>query len=73
MKFGRLKEYNMRNIHKQNVVDKLSTDPFLESQNWAYPWNNSLKFYTVCIYNKPSWRLSKYTETKLQTTCYYLI
>ena len=33
MKFGRLKEYNMRNIHKQNVVDKLSTDPFLESQN----------------------------------------
>ena len=37
MKFGQLKEYNMRNIflknHTQNVVEKLFPDSFLKSQN----------------------------------------
>ena len=35
MKFGRLIEYNMRNIflenHTQNGVEKLVPDPFLEN------------------------------------------
>ena len=35
MKFGQLIEHNMRNIilknHKQNVVQKLAPDPFLEN------------------------------------------
>ena len=38
-----------------------------------YLWINSLKFYTVCFYCKPSWGLLKYIETKLQTNCLYLI
>ena len=32
-----------------------------------------LKFSTVCFYCTPSWGLSKYIETKLHTTCLYLI
>ena len=46
---------------------------FSENQNWAYLWITSLKFYTVCFYCMPSWGLSKDIETKLQTTCFYLI
>ena len=36
-------------------------------------WINSLKFCTVCFYCMASWGLSKYVETKLQTTCFHLI
>ena len=46
---------------------KLIPDPFLKNENWGYLWINSIIFY--CI---RSWGLSKYTETKLQTTCLYL-
>ena len=58
--------------HTENVTEKLFPDTFLKKKNWAYLWINSLKFYTVCFYCMPSWGLSKYTETKLQTTCFYL-
>ena len=48
MKFGRLIEYNMRNIiveyHTQNVVEKLFPDPYLKNQNRANLWINSVKF-----------------------------
>ena len=80
MKFVLLTECNMRKWetfflknHTQNVVEKLFPDPFLKNQNWAYLWINSLKFYTVCFYCMPSWGLSKYIETKLKATCFYLI
>ena len=53
--------------HTQNMVEKLFPDP------WAYLWINTLKFYTVCFYCMPSWGLSKYIETKLQTTYFYLV
>ena len=37
MKFGKLIEYNMRNIfvknHRQNVLEKLFPDPYLKNQN----------------------------------------
>ena len=56
-----------------HVVDKLFPDPFLKNQNWAYLWTNNLKFYAVCFYEISSRRLSKCIETKLQTTCIYLI
>ena len=59
--------------HTQKVVEKLLPDPFLKDQNWAYLWINSLKFYTVCFYCMSSCELSKFIETKLQTTCFYLI
>ena len=66
MKFGQLVEY-------KNAEDKLFSDPFLESQTSAYLWINSLKFFTVFLNFIPSWGLSKYIETKLQTTCFHLI
>ena len=55
------------------MVDKLVPDPFLKTENWAYLWINSLKFYTVCFYYMASWWLSKYIETKLHSTCFHLI
>ena len=57
----------------QNVLEKLVPDPFLKNKNWAYLWINSWKFYTVCFYCMPSWGLSKYIETRLQTIYFYLI
>ena len=59
--------------HTQNVGEKLDPDPFLKKENWPYLWINSLKFYTVCFCCMASSRLSKYIETKLQTTCFCLI
>ena len=48
MKFGQLKEYNMKNIllknHTQNVLEKLFPDPYLKYQNQAYLKVNSVKF-----------------------------
>ena len=35
--------------HTQNVVEKLFPDLFWKSQNRAYFWVNSLKFYTACM------------------------
>ena len=58
--------------HTQNVVEKLVPDPFLKNENWEYLWIHSLKFYAVCFYCMPSWRLSKYIETKLHTNCFHL-
>ena len=76
MKFGRLIKYEcglfFLNNHTQNVLNKLFPDPFLENQNWAYLWVNSLKRYAVCFYCMPNWGLSKYIETKLQNFCFYL-
>ena len=77
MKFGQLIQYNIKNVFLEKSHTKCDgetmPDPFLKNQNWAYIWINSVKFYTVCFYCKSSWRLSKYIETKLQTTCFYLI
>ena len=56
--------------HKQNAVEKLFPDPLLKNQNWTYFWISSLKFYIVCFNFMPNWGLSKYNETKLQTTCF---
>ena len=61
--------FSMKN-HTQNVVEKLFLDLFLKNQNGAYLGINSLKFYAICFYCMPSWGLSKYNETKLQTTCF---
>ena len=55
------------------MVEKLLADPFLKNQNWVYLLIDSLKIYTVCFYGMLIWDLSKYNETKLQTTCFYLI
>ena len=64
--------FSLKN-HTQILVEKLFPDSFLENQNLAYLWINSLEIYTVCFYCMPSYVLSKNVETKLQTTCFYLI
>ena len=51
--------------YTRNVVQKLVPDPFLKNENWAYLWINWLEFETVYFYCMPSWRLSKYIETRL--------
>ena len=62
------------NSYTQHVAEKLFPGPFLKNQNWSYLWMiNSLKFYTIYFYYIRSWGLSKYIETKLQTTCFYLV
>ena len=72
MEFGQLIEYKMRNIffenYTRNMVEKLFPGSFLKNQNWAYVWISNLKFYADCFYCMASLRLSRYIETKLQTT-----
>ena len=53
------------------MLEELVPDPLLENEKLAYLWINSLKFYAVCFSWILSWGLSKYIETKLQTTCFY--
>ena len=77
IKFGQLVEQcKYRNIFIGNSYTKCETlfpDSFLKNRKWAYLWINSLKLYIASFYWMPSWGLSKYNETKLQTTCFYLI
>ena len=77
MKFGQLIEYNMKNIFLEKSYTKCGGEtfpnPIPKKPKRAYLWINSLKFYTVCFCCMPCWGLSKYIETKLQTTCFYLL
>ena len=75
MKFGQLTKHNMRNIflEKSYTLKILFQDPSVKNQNWACLWISSVKVYTACFYFIPGWGLSKYNETNLQTTCFYLI
>ena len=51
-----------------NCGEKLFPDSFLKNKNWAY-----LISFIQFFYCMPSKRLLKYIETKLRTTCSYLI
>ena len=77
MNVGQLIWYNIRKISLEKLYTSLVENsipvPFLKSQNWAYLLTSSLKFHTVCFYCMSSWGLSKYIETKLQTTCFHFI
>ena len=77
MKFGQLAEHKWESFflksHTQNMVEKLFPDSFLGNQNWAYFWVNSLYLQTVGFHYMSSWGLSKYFQTKLQTSCFYFI
>ena len=55
------------------MVEKLVSNPFMKSLNWAYLQINSVKFYTASFHCVSSWGLLQYFETKLQTTCKGLI
>ena len=78
MKFGQLIEYNLRNIFLLKSYTECGGEASPRPSSEKLGLNisldqNSLKFYTVCFDCMPSWRLSKYIETKLQTVCLYLI
>ena len=51
MRFGQWIEYKMRNIFFGKSCTKCDREasprPFIENQNWAYLWVNSLKCYKV--------------------------
>ena len=54
------------------MLEELVPDPLLENEKLAYLWINILKLYSFFFfYWILSWGLSKYIETKLQTTCFY--
>ena len=71
IKFGQLIQYNMWNIFIEKSFTeygrKSVTTP---SSNKLNLCSNILQLCTVCFCCMPSWRLSKYIETKLQTTCF---
>ena len=74
IKFGRLIEYNIRNIFLEYLYTKccekkLFLDSFLKSQNL---WISSRKFYIVCFKFMPSWGLSKYIRIKLRSASFSL-
>ena len=68
MTLDQLTEYKMRNIFTQGMMEKLFPDPFLKNQNWVYFTIKILKFYAIFFYCMVNRGLSKYIETKLQTT-----
>ena len=76
MKFDQLIECNLRNIFLEKLNTKYRTEtsprPISEKKSWAYLSINTLKLYTICFYCMANWRLSKYIETKLQSTCVHL-
>ena len=57
----------------QNVIEKLFPGPFLKSQNGLFLWINSTKFFTVSFNCMLISGLSKFSETKLHTACFYCI
>ena len=77
MKFNPLIEYNMRNILLEKTYRKYdgqtSDRLFSKETKLTVSLINILKFCTVYIYFIPSRGLLKYSKTKLQTTCYYLV
>ena len=75
IKFGLLIECNMWNTFLEKSYTKCGKETGLRpfSEKLKYLWIISLRFYTVSFYCMASWVLSKYIETKLQTTCFHLI
>ena len=77
MKFGQLIEYNMKNIFIEKSYTRCGWETSPQTLFWKieieHLWINSLKFYTDYFYRILGWGLLKYIETKLQTTCFYLI
>ena len=77
MKFGQLIEYNMRNIFLEKFYAKLDGEtvprPFSKKSKLSIFFDEQSKvLYSLFLLN-PNWALSKYIQTKLQTTCFYHI
>ena len=74
MKYCQLIEYNLRNIFLEKSCKKCGGETItrpLKNQKIKIGhilWINSLTFYTFCFYCMLSKGLSKYIDTKLQTS-----
>ena len=79
MKFGQLMECNMRNIFLEKSYIKCDGEtsfrPFSEKLKLSISPNQQSKvlLYVSCFYRMASRGLSKYIESKLQTTCFHHI
>ena len=77
MKLGHIIDYNMRNIFLEKSYTKCRGETTLRSFSGKLELSISLDRYSrvlfICFYCIPSWGLSKYIESRLQTTCFYLI
>ena len=77
MKPGQLIEYNMRNIFLEKSYTKCGWETSPRFFSKKSKLRISLDQQPTVLYNfffiLPSWGLSKCIETKLQTTCFYLI
>ena len=77
MKFRQLIQCNVRNSFLKKLCTKCGgeTSPrlFSEKSKMSISLDQCIKFYTVCFYYMTSWGLSKYNETKLQTSCFHLM
>ena len=77
MQFGQLIERNMRNIFLERSYSKCggetSPRPFSKKLKLTISLDQWCKVLYSLLYYFASWGLSKYIETKLQTTCFHLI
>ena len=75
VKFGQLINYNMRNIFLEKLYTKCGRETIPKPISRNLKLNISLDWYisAVCFYCMPKWGLSNYVETKLLTTCFYLV
>ena len=73
VEFGRLIEYNIGNILLEKLYTKCCGETILRPFFKKSKFSISLHFHTVCFYCMLSLGLLKYVETRLQTTCIYII
>ena len=73
VKFGQLIEYDMRNIFLEKPYPKCrepSNRAFSQKSKLSISLDQYSKLSCSLFYCMPNWGLSKYIETKLQTTCF---
>ena len=77
VKFGQLIEYNLRNIFAEKSYTKYTAEsiprPLSKISKWSISLDQQCNVFSVCFYCMLIWGLLKYSDVKLQTTCFYLI
>ena len=77
MKFGQIIECNMRKCFLEKPYTKCGGEAipriFYKKSKLNISLDQYPEVYRVGLYYIPNCGLSKYVETKLQTTCFYLI
>ena len=77
MKCGQLIKYNMRNILLEKSYircgGETSSGPFYKKSKLSISLNQQSEMLKFVFIVYPGWDLQKYIETKVLTTCFYLI